>query len=65
MAAIVHEALRHSDRTHVDIFNACNQQNVDGSDTTSAAIVNGQLIVGKPPLKMLPRLPTFGLTWEF
>jgi len=49
----------------VDIFNACNQQNVDGSDTPSAAIVNGQLIVGKPPLKMLPRLPTFGLTWEF
>jgi len=52
-------------RAYVDIFNACNQQNVDGYDTTSAAIVNGQLIVGKPPLKMLPRLPTFGLTWEF
>ena len=49
----------------MDIFNAYNQQNEDGYDTPSATIVNGQLIVTKKPLKMLPLLPSFGLTWEF
>jgi hypothetical protein len=52
-------------RAFVDIFNAYNQQNEDGYDTPSATIVNGQLIVTKKPLKMLPLLPSFGLTWEF
>ena len=52
-------------RAFVDIFNAYDHQNVDGYDTPSATIVNGQLIVTKPPLKMLPRLPSFGLSWEF
>ena len=52
-------------RAFVDIFNAYNQRNVDGYDMPSAAIVNGQLMVNKAPLKMLPLLPSFGLTWEF
>ena len=58
--------LKHSTlRAFVDVFNAYNHHNVDGYDTPSATFVNGQLIVTKPPLKMLPRLPSFGLSWEF
>jgi hypothetical protein len=52
-------------RTYVDIFNAYDQRNVDGYDMTSATIVNGQLIVAKPPLKLFPILPSAGLSWEF
>jgi TonB dependent receptor len=52
-------------RVFVDLFNAYDQQNVDGYDTTSASVVNGQLIVTKKPLKMFPILPSAGLSWEF
>jgi outer membrane cobalamin receptor len=58
--------LKHSTlRVFIDVFNAYNRQNEDGYDSPSATIVNGQLIVDKAPLKMLPVLPSFGLSWEF
>jgi hypothetical protein len=49
----------------VDIFNAYDQINKIGWDDHSATIVNGQLIVHKTPGRMLPLLPSFGLSWEF
>jgi hypothetical protein len=52
-------------RAFVDIFNAYNQRNEIGWDDHSAAIVNGQLIVHKTPGRMLPLLPSAGLSWEF
>ena len=52
-------------KAYVDIFNAYDQQNEDGYDQPSATIVNGQLVVNKAPLRMLPLLPSFGLSWEF
>jgi outer membrane cobalamin receptor len=58
--------LKHSVlRAYLDIFNAYDQRNVDGYDTPSATVVNGQLIVSKPALGMFPILPSFGLSWEF
>jgi hypothetical protein len=52
-------------RAYVDVFNAYDQRNTVGYDTTSATIVNGQLVVSKTPLKMFPILPSAGLSWEF
>jgi outer membrane cobalamin receptor len=52
-------------RAFVDIFNAYDQINKIGWDDHSATIVNGQLIVHKTPGRMLPLLPSFGLSWEF
>ena len=52
-------------RAYLVIFNAYDQRNVDGYDTPSATVVNGQLIVSKPALGMFPILPSFGLSWEF
>jgi hypothetical protein len=49
----------------VDIFNAYDRQNEVGFDDHYAYIQNGQLIVVKTPGKMLPLLPSFGLSWEF
>jgi outer membrane cobalamin receptor len=58
--------LKHSTlRAFVDIFNAYDRQNEVGYDEHSATIVNGQLIVHKTPGRMLPLLPSFGLSWEF
>jgi hypothetical protein len=52
-------------RAFVDIFNAYNRRNEIGYDTPSATIVNGQLIVRKELGRMLPLLPSAGLSWEF
>jgi len=52
-------------RAYLDIFNAYNHRNIDGYDTPSATIVNGQLVVSKPALQMFPLIPRFGLSWEF
>ena len=52
-------------RVYADIFNAYDRQNEVGFDDHYAYIQNGQLIVVKTPGKMLPLLPSFGLSWEF
>jgi len=52
-------------RAYLDIFNAYDQRNVDGYDTPSATIVDGQLVVSKPALRMFPIFPSVGLSWEF
>ena len=52
-------------RAYADIFNAYDRQNVVGFDNHYAYVQNGQLIVVKTPGKMLPLLPSFGLSWEF
>jgi hypothetical protein len=49
----------------LDIFNAYNHRNVDGYDNPSATVVDGQLVVSKPDLRMFPILPSVGLSWEF
>ena len=52
-------------RAFVDIFNAYNRRNEIGYDSHYAYIQQGQLIVVKTPGRMLPILPSFGLSWEF
>jgi len=52
-------------RAYVDIFNAYDRQNEVGFDNHYAYVQNGQLIVVKTPGKMLPLLPSAGLSWEF
>ena len=52
-------------RAYVDIFNAYNARNRVGFDEHSATIVQGQLVVRKTPGRMLPLLPSAGLSWEF
>jgi hypothetical protein len=58
--------LRHGTlRAYVDIFNAYDRQNEVGFDDHYAYISQGKLIVVKTPGKMLPLLPSAGLSWEF
>ena len=52
-------------RAYVDIFNAYNRENEVGFDNHYAYISQGQLVVVKTPGKMLPLLPSAGLSWEF
>jgi hypothetical protein len=52
-------------RAYVDIFNAYNRKNEVGFDSHYAYISQGQLVVVKTPGKMLPLLPSAGLSWEF
>lgn len=52
-------------RAYVDIFNACNRENEVGFDDHYAYIAQGRLVVVKTPGKMLPLLPSAGLSWEF
>ncbi len=52
-------------RAFVDFFNAYNRRNEIGYDSHYAYIQQGRLIVVKTPGRMLPILPSFGLSWEF
>ena len=52
-------------RAYADIFNAYNQRNEVGFDNHYAYVLNGQLVVVKTPGRMLPMLPSAGLSWEF
>ena len=52
-------------RAFADIFNAYNAPNYYGLSDHYASVDQGQLIVTKIPGKMLPILPSLGLSWEF
>lgn len=52
-------------RFFLDVFNAYNSRNEYGLDDHYATIDQGKLIVTKIPGKMLPILPSAGVSWEF
>jgi hypothetical protein len=51
-------------RAYLDLFNALNSANAYAY-RYSYFIQNNQLLVRPSPRKQIPRLPSFGVTWEF
>jgi hypothetical protein len=52
-------------RAFVDIWNVYDRKNNVGFNDHYAYVSNNQLVVVKTPGKMLPILPSFGVSWEF
>ena len=55
---------KHRISVYLDVFNALNRENAGGFEY-SVFINNGQLSQTERYESLLPRIPTFGINWEF
>ncbi len=51
-------------RVYLDLFNAYKRRNVRGYDYFGQT-VNGQVVVGRSTNRMLPRIPSLGISVDF
>jgi hypothetical protein len=55
----------HRISVYLDVFNALNRQNARGFEYSVFFNQNGQLLQQESYQSLLPRIPTFGINWEF